>query len=68
MVVEEVEDLDFSAVSEGPESDVALPELVGQISFEADKGGLGALVGLRGDQSLAREDAPDGRDGRDLVD
>jgi len=68
MVVEVVEDLDFSAVSEGPKGDVALPELVGQISFEADKGGLGALMRLRGDQSLAREDAPDRRDGGDVVD
>lgn len=49
MVVDEVKDLDLGAVSQDPEGEVALPELVGQVGFEAEEGGLGALVGLRDD-------------------
>ena len=61
MVVEAVEDLDAAAVGELPVGAVGLPQLVGQRSLEADEGRARALVGLRSDQPIAPEDAPDGR-------
>lgn len=51
MVVEEVEDLDLGAVGEEPFGGVGLPDLVGEISYETDKGGARGLVGLGGDQA-----------------
>lgn len=38
MVVDQVEDLDLGGVGQVPVGGVGLPELVGQLSFEADKG------------------------------
>ncbi len=66
MVVEEVEDLDVLAVGEVPVGGVGLPHLVGEGGLEADEGGAGALLGLRGDQAVAGEDAPDGAGGGNL--
>ena len=60
VVVEAVEDLDAAAVGELPVGAVGLPELVGELGLEADPGRARALVRLRRDQPLAREDAPDG--------
>ena len=61
MVVDAVEDLHAAAVGELPVGAVGLPELVRQIGLEANEGGARALVGLRGDQTVASEDAPDRR-------
>ena len=60
MVVDEVEDLDLARVGEVPLSGIGLPELVGELSLEADEGGSGPFVWLGRDQALALEDAPDG--------
>ena len=60
MVVEEVQDLDRRSVGELPGGGVALPGLVGQLSLEADEGAARSFVGLRRDQAVALEDAPDG--------
>jgi hypothetical protein len=54
VVVEQVEDLDRGAVGELPGGGVALPELVEQLSLEADIGAAGPLV-LRIRQTVAAE-------------
>src|SRR5919202_4771492 len=59
VVVDQVEDLGVSAASQLPIGDVDLPELVGEGSFEAVEGGLGALAGLGSDQALPGQDPPD---------
>ena len=61
MVVDAVEDLDAAAVGELPVGAVGLPEFVGQIGLEPNEGRARALVGLRSDQAVPSEDAPDGR-------
>ena len=38
MVVEDVEDLHLAAVSQAPEGDVGLPELVGEVGLETNEG------------------------------
>jgi hypothetical protein len=53
--------------SRGDTRSVGLPELIGKLSLEADKRSLGPSVGLRRDQALALEDAPDGDSRRGLV-
>src|SRR5262249_61838793 len=58
--VEQVQDLDRAAIGELPGGGVALPGLVGELSLEADEGGLGALVRLGCDVPLPLQDAPDG--------
>jgi hypothetical protein len=68
VVIEDVEDLHLGAVGEVPKGDVGLPELVGEVSLEADEGGAWPLVGLGRNQALAGEDAPDGGDSGDFGD
>src|SRR3981081_3936373 len=63
MVIEQVQDLDVTAVGQQPVGGVGLPELVGQLGLKAYPRWLGALVWLRLDQALGLEDAPDGRPG-----
>ncbi len=60
VVVFEVEDLDWAAISQVPGSGVDLPGFVGQLGDEADEGATGALLRLRRDQAVALEDPPDG--------
>jgi hypothetical protein len=60
VVVDQVEDLDLAAIGEGPEGEVALPGLVGQVGLEACEGCLGPLVRLGDDEALALEDPADG--------
>jgi hypothetical protein len=67
VVVEQVQDLDRAAIGQVPGGGVCLPELVGQLSLEADEGGARPLMGLRDDQTLAFENAPDGGDRRRVV-
>jgi hypothetical protein len=67
VVVDDVEDLEYDAVSAGDVSDVGLPALVGELCFEAAPGALGALVGLGSDEPPGFEDSPDRRDRRDVV-
>src|SRR5713226_7910082 len=67
LVIEEVEDLDRRVVGELPWRGVQLPGLVGERGFESDKGRLRTLVGLRGDEPVAFEDPPHGRNRRQLV-
>jgi hypothetical protein len=59
VIVEVIEDLDADTVRELPMGEVALPYLVGQVGFEADERAFRLLLGLRGDQPVAFEDAPD---------
>jgi hypothetical protein len=67
VVVDEVEDLDPGGVGKRPLGRVGLPELIGELSLEADEGSLGPFVGLGRDQALALEDAPDGGPRRSLL-
>jgi hypothetical protein len=67
VVIDEVEDLDPGGVGKQPLGSVGLPELIGELSLEADKGSLGPFVWLGRDQALALEDAPDGDPRRSLV-
>src|ERR1700694_2064155 len=46
VVVEQIQDLDRAAIGQVPGGGVRLPELVGQLSLEADEGGARPLVGL----------------------
>jgi hypothetical protein len=61
VVVEAVEDLDTTAISELPVRAVGLPEFVGEVGLEADERRLRPFARLRGDQPMASEDAPDRR-------
>ena len=64
VIVQEVEYLDLATIGRLPGVGVNLPGLIGQPGLEADEGALGALLGLRCDQAVALEDAPDGGGGR----
>src|SRR5712691_7444808 len=59
-VVEEVQDLDRAAVGQRPGGGVGRPGFVGQLGGKADEGRLGPFLGLRRDEAVAFEDAPDG--------
>src|SRR5712664_1470474 len=59
-VVEEVQDLDRTAVGQRPGRGVGLPGFVGQLGRKADEGRLGPFLGLRCDEAVAVKDPPDG--------
>jgi hypothetical protein len=60
VVVDQVEDLSVSAAGQGPVGDVGLPALVRLFGREPHIAGLGALVGLGGDEPASGQDPPDG--------
>ena len=60
-VVEEVQDLDRTAVGQMPGGGVDLPGFVGQLGGKADEGRLRPFLGLRCDEAVTFEDPPDGR-------
>jgi hypothetical protein len=60
VVVEAVEDLDMAAISKPPVGEVGLPAFVGLFGGKTDVGGLGTLLGLRGDQPGRLQVAVDG--------
>lgn len=62
LVVEEVQDLDRTAVGQLPGGGVKLPGFIRQLGFETYERGPRSLVWLRCDETLALEDAPDGGD------
>ena len=59
VIVEPGQDLDVGAVGEAVVGEVGLPGLVRLVGFEADVGGAGPLLGLRGDQPGAVQGAVD---------
>jgi hypothetical protein len=67
VVVEHVEDLDHLATGQLEGGDVRLPQLVGQLRFKADQRGAWTLLRLGNDQPLTPENAPDRREGGNLL-
>ena len=61
VVVEPVEDLGISAISQSPMREIGLPALVGLIGGKANVGAFRAFAWLRIDQAVMAQDAADGR-------
>src|SRR5260370_41838140 len=59
-VVEEVQDLDRTAVGQRPGRGVGLPGFVGQFGRKADEGRLWPFLGLRCDEASSFKYPPDG--------
>lgn len=61
MVIDDVEDFDVGAVSQGPVCGVCLPAFVGEVRFETDVGGVGSFLWFGVDEPAAGQDPPDRR-------
>jgi hypothetical protein len=60
VVVEPEQDLRVLTVVQRPVSEVGLPTLIGQVSFEPQPGAFGAFAWLWSDAAGAGQDPPDG--------
>ena len=61
VVVEPVEDLDFTAIGQLPVGEIGLPALVGLGGFKSVVGAAWTFTWLGGDQPVVVQDAPDRR-------
>gem|GEM_PF-4619623 len=64
MIVDEIEDLNTSAVAQLPMGEIGLPGFIRLGCFKADIGRAGTFAWLGLDEAIAGENLPDGGDGR----
>ena len=67
VIVDQIEDLDHLARCQTPARDVRLPAFIRQLRFEADQRRARALLALGLNESLTPQNAPDGREGGNVL-